>query len=39
MNAGDMVEALEEVGEGLDYYWDNLRELSGGNPQVIHQEL
>ena len=34
-----MVEVLEEVGEGLDYYWDHLREISGGNTEVIHKEL
>ena len=31
MQADEMVEVLEEVGEGLDYYWDHLREISGGN--------
>lgn len=39
MDAGDMVDVLKEVEESLDYYWDNLKELSGGNPQHVHRDL
>lgn len=34
-----MMEALEVVEEGLTYYWDNLRELSKGNPNHVQKEL
>lgn len=34
-----MVEILEDVEDTLDYYWENLREISGGNPNQIHKEL
>lgn len=39
MNAEEMIEALGEVEASLDYYWDNLREISGGSPHMIHKEL
>ena len=34
-----MVEALEQVDDGLEYYWDHLSEISGGNQAMVHQEL
>lgn len=39
IGAEDMVDMLAEVEDSLDYYWDNLREVSGGNPDHIHREL
>lgn len=39
MPAEEMVMMLDEVESGLDYYWDHLREISGGNPNYIHKEL
>jgi hypothetical protein len=38
-DAGSMVAALKQVEDSLDYYWDNLRELSGGSPNRILGEL
>lgn len=35
----EIVEMLEDVESGLDYYWDNLREVSGGNASQIQKDL
>jgi hypothetical protein len=32
-----MIDALKDVSISLDYYWNNLREISGGNPNVVHR--
>ena len=39
LNAEEMVDALEEVNDGLDYYWNNLHELSQGNTNKVLDEL
>ncbi len=30
---------LEDVEAGLDYYWGNLREVSGGNGSQVQRDL
>ena len=39
LNAEEMVDVLEQVDEGLEYYWEHLNEKSGGSIEKVHKEL
>ena len=39
LNAEEMVDVLEQVDEGLEYYWEHLNEKSGGSIDKVHKEL
>lgn len=34
-----MIDALEDVESSLEYYWDNLREISGGDARILNTKL
>jgi hypothetical protein len=37
MGVSEMVEALNDVCEGLIYYWEHLQQISKGNPHHVQQ--